>query len=444
MKRTFFLMAVTLLALVLLGVGCAPAAAPTATPTPKAEAPTATPPPPEKVELVVIGRDYAVESVYTYAKEEMEKRHPNVTVTIQGLPYKEMKTQTLTSVAGGNPPDVVQVDNIFLGEYIKGGILMDLTDYVTQWPDYDDFVEAYRQVATLNGRVYGVWLNTDNRLFFWNKKLFQEAGLDPERPPRTWDELIEYGKKLTNPPEVYGFYFPASSQEDTPHRWYIFLYSAGGQILTDDGKQAAFNSEAGVKALELYKRLVDEGITPKTVLGDKPEDANKAFFAGAYAMLVGGSWGYRDAKKAGYDTPEKFNETFGAAPVPIPEGGQIATMGGGYVMGVPATTRHKDLALELLQIITSKELEQQYALDKSFVPVRKSILAQPDIFKDIFPYFPAIAEVAPYTHFRPTIPEYSEISTLITTAIQKAIAGEATPKEALDEAAAKVNELLAK
>lgn len=192
--------------------------------------------------------------------EEFQRQHPDIEVvsatglTIQG---RAPESSFLMAMAGGMAPDVFYVNFRKLHTYIEQGFLQPLDEFIKEDPEVMKRVHPrIREVITVDGHVYCVpWFQCAMALYY-RKDLFRAAGLDPNRPPRNWDEFYEYAKKLTIPEKgQWGFYFPQSSGA-----WYLtdFIWQAGGEVIEKgkDGKyRAVFNSPGGVKALEFYRKL---------------------------------------------------------------------------------------------------------------------------------------------------------------------------------------------
>lgn len=401
----------------------------------------------KEVTLTIFARAYTwnQDAPWEVGKNEIQKRHPDIKFTFneEGFGWSDLRSKFLTTTAGGNPPDVVQVDIIWLGEYVEGGLLTDVTAKAQGWSEWPDVVANFREATKWKGKIYGTWLNTDVRIMAYNKKLFRNAGLDPNKPPTDWNELAAYAKKISNPPAYYGFGFPAMKQEATSMRLFAFLYSAGGQILTNDLKKAAFNSDAGVKSLQFLVDMVKSGATPKSIVSGNYGDIDNGVFQDKFAMsFMTKTLGL--AKKLIKDiTPEKFKEQFGVAPIPKAPGGKPATMSGGYLLSVPKGSKNTDLAWELITIAAGAESQFQYTTARGYVPTFSSLARRADDYYKTDPYFNIILSQVPNAHFRPSIPQYTEISAAIQDAVQAAVLGQADAKTALDTAAKKVNQLLA-
>ena len=401
---------------------------------------------PKEVTLTIFARAYTweQEAPWKIAKAELQKRHPEIKFTFveEGFNYADLRSKFLTAAAGGNPPDVVQVDIIWLGEYADGGVLTDLTNRLQAWSEWPDVVSSFQEGTKWKGKSYGVWLNTDVRIMVYNKKLFRRAGLDPNRPPQDWNELYDIARKITSPPAHYGYGFPAMKGEESSMRFFGMLYSGGGQILTDDMKRAAFNSDAGVKALQFHVKMIQDGIAPKSVVSGDYMDIDRAVFQDKFAIsFMTKTLGLAKALIPDL-TPEKFKEDFGAAAIPKAPGGKWSTMAGGWLLSVPKGAKHPDLAWELISIAASADSQFKYTAARGYVPTFYSLMKRPEAYYKVDPFFNVILDQLPYSYFRPGIPQYPEISAAVQDAIQAAVLGQASAGQALDTAAKKVNQLL--
>jgi multiple sugar transport system substrate-binding protein len=415
----------------------APAAAPQPTTAPVAAA--AGP-----ITLNVWVRNYTLnmESPFLTAKAAFEAKHPNVTVNVVGAPYDEQYQKIILSKAGGVKPDVFQIDQIWVGEMAAKGLAANLDSFYAKWDQASDIPDSYLASSKWKGSQYAAWAYTDVRTFMWNKEVFKQAGLDPEVPPKTWDELISMAKQVQDKvPGVSAIGFPAAAQEGTADRWYPYLFMTGGQILDDAQTKAAFNSPQGVKALQLLVDLVNKhGVTSKAVLGQDADPVHEALLSGQYAMMlddVGDGWVNSKLDAATY------KEKIGSALPPIcSDGCKPASAAGGWLLSVGADSPNKDLAFEFLSMAEATENITPFEVKNSRVPVRKSGLASSDPFKED-PYYSVVADAAKVVHFAPAVPQYPKIVEQLYTAIQKAVQGSASPKDALDAAAVEVDKLLA-
>lgn len=192
--------------------------------------------------------------------EEFQKEHPEIEIisstglNIQG-PASE--SSFLLAMAGGTAPDVFYVNFRKLHTYIGQNFLQPLDNFVKDDPEILNKIHPkIREVITVDGHIYCIpWFQTAMALMY-RKDMFRDAGLDPNKPPRNWDEFYEYSQKLTVPEKgQYGFFFPASQGA-----YYLtnFIWQAGGEVIARDNKgnyRAVFNSPAGAEALKYFAKM---------------------------------------------------------------------------------------------------------------------------------------------------------------------------------------------
>src|SRR5579885_554469 len=229
-------------------------------------------------------RDYPLDqaSPYKSAAARFEKLHPGVKINLLGFPSDTLHQKILLSKAGGPKPDIMQTDEIWLGQMADQGFAANLDSYYANWKGKSDIEPSFLASSRWKGHYYGVWLNTDVRVLLWNKAIFAKAGLNPNKPPRTWAQLISMSKQIMQKePGVWGVGFPASAVEDTADRWYPFLWMGGGDVLNKSLNKATFNSPAGVRALQFLSDLVNKyKIAPKDVLTQNGSDVETAVDSG--------------------------------------------------------------------------------------------------------------------------------------------------------------------
>lgn len=398
----------------------------------------------DAVTLNVWVRNYTLDqdSPYQTAKAAFEAAHPGVTVELTGLGYDDLYQKLLLSKSGGTPVDVFTMDTIWLGQMADEGLATNLDGYYANFAQVADIPDNFLASSRWQGSYYGVWLNTDVRLFLWNKGLFTQAGLDPEVPPTTWAEMVTMARQIQERVSgVTGIGFPGAAEEGTADRWYPLLWIAGGDLLSPDFSKATFNSEAGVRALQLYADLINtDKVATTDVLGQNGDDVENAVFAGKYAMMLSNvSTGQADIQNV---AAADYGAQFGAAQIPVCDGCQPASGAGGYLLGVAEASPNKDLAFEFIDMATAQSNILDFEVAQQRVPTRKSGLLMTDAFKDVW-YFDEIGKAAQVAHFAPWIPQYPKLLERIYTAIQEVISGAAMPQEALDAAAADVDALLA-
>jgi len=365
---------------------------------------------------------------------KFNEEHPDIQVESVFQPYADMMTLLQTSIAGGNVPDVAAVDLIFLPQLVATGGVEPLDGYLADDAavNIDDFYPRLAQYDVIDGKRYALPVSTNNMQIIWNKDLFAKAGLDPDTPPKTWDEMQAMAEKCQDPANgVVGFeFYTQPVGEGITWQFQVWLWAAGGQFLNEDNTKAAFNTQEGLKALTFVSDMLQ---------GKGAQPAPWGLFGEQKAcMQLDGSWlfGYRK------DAPFEW----GIALVPAPAGGESATNVGGEHAFVFAGSPNKQAAWEFVKYITSPEVQLLWDQQTGFLPVRQSVADNADYVKwvnETEPRMQPFVEGMAYAHTRPATPKYNEVSNAFATEIQKALLGQVTPAEALAAAETAVNDILA-
>jgi len=370
--------------------------------------------------------------------EEFNATHPDIMVEPVYYGWGELLTKLMTAAAGGEAPEVAIADLVWMPKLIRTGMLKPLDDYVTEI-DYEDFYPEMRKIGQYEGKIYSLPVSANNLQLFYNKDLFEAAGLDPNKPPTTWDELVDMAQALTDPDRgIYGMeLFTQPTGEGITWQFQVYLWQAGGEFLTPDLKRAAFNSPAGKKALQFWVDLIH---TYK-VSAFAPWGL---FSQGKAAMVMDGTWMVGGWRPGGW-APLPFE--WGTALMPIPEGGTRATNMGGEQIYVWKTSPEKeDAAWEFVKWLTSKEVQVKWDMITCFMPVRESVAEDPTYIAWATTYEPRLLpfiEGQKHARARPMVLQYPEISDAFSEEIQKALAGTVSVDEALARAEQRVNEILA-
>lgn len=214
---------------------------------------------------------------------EFEKSHPKAHIKVVVQPWANRDEQLTTAIAGGKGPDVVYLIPDQLPQYASNGSLEDVSDVIAK--DRSDFRANALKAMTYDGKLDGVPLLMSATTLVVNKKAMQAAGITAV--PKTWDDVLADAPKL----KQAGYYtteYDGAPDETLNGTFYPLLWQAGGDVLTKDGKHAAFNSAAGVNALTFVKKLVDGGYIPKDPLTTMPKAETSPTGQGKVAFLFSG------------------------------------------------------------------------------------------------------------------------------------------------------------
>src|SRR5881397_1711087 len=192
--------------------------------------------------------------------EEFNTTHPNISVEIINYNNDNALAKLTVALQAGEPPDITYQYGSSMPQLAAAPGIVDLTSRVeASGFDWNDFYPGEREAATVDGRVLGIPALVDNLAIVYNKDLFDKAGLSYPTPDWTWDDFRSAGKALTDPAtKTFGFAFPADASEDSVWHYDAMLWEAGGDVLNADNTAAAFDSPAGVTALQA---LADMAVT---------------------------------------------------------------------------------------------------------------------------------------------------------------------------------------
>lgn len=313
--------------------------------------------------------------------EKFMEENPNVKIEYTILPADQFKTTITSAIKSGTAPDLFPIPGgIKLTTVISENWFMPMDDYVT-----DEFLNTFlpgalnEGVTNLDGSLYVLpeAMSIVNTLMFYNKTLFEEVGLDPENPPRTWSEFIEANRVITEAGK--GKYFGMIESGKQVNRLEIAIRafsSVAGSKSNDIGVmsvvdgQNTYASEGMLKAFGLYRTLFEDGsLHPSTVNLTAPE-ARALFAQNQAGFLIQGSWCIPTWR---IDNPDL---NFGVMPLPIPDDG--AKGGQPYIgaqpwMGISSTCENPEMAAKYLIGLYSEEYQTQLVSDGGFVSAIKGV-----------------------------------------------------------------------
>ncbi|MEM7343477.1 MAG: sugar ABC transporter substrate-binding protein [Chloroflexota bacterium] len=295
------------------------------------------------------------------------------------IPAGDFLSKLGVAIAAGEPPDIAAIDSSRIPKFASEGQLLDITDQATALPYFDHFIEADIETVTypkIGGRLHGIPFFLDNSVLIYNKDLFRQAGLDPERPPANRAEMQEAIEKITAlGDDIYGFYFSGACSgcmifTSAPQVW-----ASGGDFLSEDGSAATLDDPELHELLKFYRWMVTEGHVPASAEGDNGSGWTTLFTAGQIGMQGTNSVGLSSIVN---DHPDL---DFGTAVWPGREGGTSSWVGGDSIT-IPADSEHPDEAWEFLKWLSSREAQTTYYTDLNYLPIRTDLFDHPNIAND--------------------------------------------------------------
>lgn len=381
----------------------------------------------DEVTITIWSLDDANQPALNLARE-FDELEPGIKVEYREIQFDDVVSEAMRAFATGQAPDIIAVDNPEHALFAARGAFLDITDRVANSDVIDpaNYFPGPLNSVTWDGKLYGVPKATNTIALYYNKDLYAKAGIT--EPPKTWDELVEVSRQLNDPANnVYGLAFSAKASEEGTFQFLPWAQMGGGGY--DN-----INAPGAVKALEVWKTIMDEKLASPDTLTRGQWDSTGTFNSGNAAQVISGPWELnRMLEEAQFD--------WGVALLPTEtEGGARSSAMGDFNWAIFASTQHPDETFKALEYFASQddrlfpEFGQLPA--RSDVEIPETGVALKDAALQVF------LEQLQYAQARGPHPEWPKISKAIQDAIQQALTGQATPQAALDQAAATIDGIL--
>jgi len=273
------------------------------------------------------------------AYNSSHKNHVALTI----IPNDSYLTKVGAAAGSHSLPDILASDVVYTPNYTKQGLFQDISADVKALPYYSSIAKSHLDVASYEGKIYAVPHKLDSSVLFYNKDLFKQAGLDPEKAPANFTEMLADARKITALGKgITGFDLAGSCGGCGVYTLFPYAWAAGEPVLSDDGKKVSIDTPAFKSIFGLYKQMSDEKLVDSS---DKAQDGSTwpaNFEAGKVGILPLGSPIVGDLLKQ-----TKFQ--WGVAPLMAPDGSGTATFIGGDVAGISATSKHRVQAWDFLK-----------------------------------------------------------------------------------------------
>ncbi|WP_238858936.1 MULTISPECIES: sugar ABC transporter substrate-binding protein [unclassified Clostridium] len=283
--------------------------------------------------------------------DEFEGKNPGIKIDIQVTGWSDYWTMLEAAATGGSLPDTFWMHSNEIYRYASNGMLMDLTDKINKSDDVklSNYPEGLVKIYNLNNKQYAIPKDYDTIGLWYNKTMFDKAGISYPDETWNWDKLYEVAKKLTTGDgKQYGFLAPLHNQEG----YYNFVYQNGGTIITDD-KVSGYDNPKTIEAMKYYVRFVSEGLSPKIF-----DDAARAetLQNGLCAMGFFGSWNL-----SGFAANDYMTKNFNVTVLPSANDGKRASIFNGLGNAISANTKHPEEAWKWVQYLSSKDGQTKQA-----------------------------------------------------------------------------------
>lgn len=371
------------------------------------------------------------------------QKNVQVEAVFQGT-YDESINKMKASMDTKSGPSLIQVYEIGSRFMIDSKAITPVQKFV----DADKFDLSQLEENILNyykvdGKLNSMPFNTSNPIMYYNKDMFKAAGLDPEKPPTTYEEVTKAAKALSKDGKsgssfaIYGWFM----EQFFANQGVEFLNNGNGR--TAAATEALVNNEAGVKTLTWWKEMVDSKTSAN--LGRKTDDTKKAFLAGQIAMTLDST-----ASLRGIVSGAEGKFQVGTGPLPKPsdakEGGVVVGGASLYILNNKSEAEQKG-AWEFIKFLTTPQTQAWWNVNTGYFPITKKAYDE-QVIKDNLAKYPQFQTAIDQLHKTKAntatqgavMGVFPEARQIVETAIEEALTGKKAPKEALDSAAKSITE----
>ncbi|WP_168581397.1 sugar ABC transporter substrate-binding protein [Gephyromycinifex aptenodytis] len=345
-----------------------------------------------------------------------ESANPGVTIKRTSFAYSDLAKAIVQGGVGGSVPDVAVVDVVDTQNFASLGLLKDITPIAGS--KANEFFPGPWQSTQVDGKTFGLPLNSNNLALYYSKDKFKNAGVEV---PTNWEELRSTAKKLSSG-EEQGIAMSGVKNEQGTFQFLPFLWQTGGDL-------DSFATD-GATALQFMKDLIDDGSMSSSVANYSQEDARTQFLNGKAAMMINGPWELQNLKDA--------NVNYGVAKLPA---GKVAATGlGGENVVAFDQAKQPAAAVEFLEYLTGKEGAKTFCDESGQLSSRVDLKGELKLSSD--PDMQVFESQLDVAHARAYGAKYNEISAGIQEALQKVLTGAATATDAAASAAQTITPLL--
>jgi multiple sugar transport system substrate-binding protein len=294
---------------------------------------------------------------------EFERRHPDIKVRVQMIPWQAAHEKLLTSFAGSSLPDMCQLGNTWVPEFHLLNAIENLAPYVEQSTSLhpDNFFGGIWDTYVIDSAVYGIPWYVDTRLLFYRTDLLANVGY--KNPPKSWAEWFDASAKLSGKnPERFGMFIPTNNEFQPP---IIMGVQKGSALLKDNNTRGNFSGTEFRAALTDFHQFFQNRWAP--VKTNQIANVYQPFAEGYFAMYITGPWNINEFQKR---LPTDLQDKWMTAPLPGPDGNIGVSLAGGSGLVMFRTSRHKEKVWKVIEYLSEPEVQLQFYRIATDMPSR--------------------------------------------------------------------------
>jgi multiple sugar transport system substrate-binding protein len=368
---------------------------------------------------------------------DFERRNPGIRVRVQQIPWSAAHEKLLTAYAGDAIPDVFQLGNTWIPEFVALGALSTLDPWLSDSATLskNDFFSGIMNTNILEQNTYGLPWYVDTRVLFYRKDLLEKVGF--ASPPQDWESWLVAMQRIKrlNKGEDYVILMPLSDW--TP--LVILALQSNAELLKDNNQYGNFSDVRFHNAFEFYLDLFKQGFAP-AVGASQMANVYQEFARGHIAMYITGPWNIAEFQ---HRLPESLQGSWMTAPLPGPQPDQPGlSLSGGASLVISQSSRQKHAAWKLIEYLCAPEQQIRFHHLTGDLPAHKKAWEDSSITEN--PYVQAFWQQLQWLSAPPKIPEWERIATKIAQYSEAAVRADTTPAEALLKLDEEVNRMLEK
>ncbi|WP_082733838.1 ABC transporter substrate-binding protein [Polycladidibacter hongkongensis] len=352
---------------------------------------------------------------------DWEKANPGFKVDVEFVPWGQCQEKSTTLASAGSPPAVAYMGSRTLKQLAANDLIIPVSMSDAEKATYAAPILA---TVTANGEQWGLPRAFSTKAYYWSKDLFKAAGLDPETPPKTWDEMYEAAKAIKEKTDADGVGLVAASFDNTMHQFMNYVYTNGGEVINADG-EIVFNSPNNVEAMAFYGKLATVS-QPGPIAYDRGK-LYPLFNEGKIGMFISGPW-----------ERKKLTGDWGVAPIPVGPKGTPGTLLITDSLAVFKGSGVEAQALDLAKLLTNPENQMAFELAEGYTPLRDMPEVKGLVAKDAT--WSAFLDAIPTGGPEPFVTDYVALQDIINEAIQGVVLGEVDAVAAVEEAAERLED----
>jgi len=361
--------------------------------------------------------------------KQFEEQNKDIKIKVEFFPDNGMQDKYLVALRTQSGPDVINIAADWTTPFATVGGLLPLDDFIAKDNlDMNDFWPGALKTIQIKGKTYALPYRSETMGLFYNKGMFEKAGIDASKAPETWEQVLDAAKKTTKD-GAFGYGLVGKQPGNLSMQLITMIRTFGGDVLNADFTKSRLNEPEAIAAAQFYVDLFKtHKVTPDSTMENDNAAARNLFSTEKVAMFMSGSYDLDAIKKA------NANLNIGSGMAPYSK--ERKTVLGGWNVAVTASTKQQEAAWKFVNFLASPEISVKYSNTFSS---RKSA-ASNEKYAD--PLIQPFLEGLNYATPLPATPQLPQIRSIIHDNLQAALLGLTTAEEAMRKASDEVDKLL--